>query len=99
MAIIANMNRGGSKPGERRGGRKKGSLNKATIERALMAEREVANAHETRLKLAKDHLEELVGFYAQMAISEPDEVEKWSKLRMEAASRLAPYQSPKLASS
>jgi hypothetical protein len=74
MAIIANMNRGGSKPGERRGGRKKGSLNKATIERALMAEREVANAHETRLKLAKDHLEELVGFYAQMAISEPDEV-------------------------
>jgi hypothetical protein len=86
MAIIANMNRGGSKPGERRGGRKKGSLNKATIERALMAEREVANAHETRLKLAKDHLEELIDFYAQMAISEPDEVEKWSKLRMEAAS-------------
>ena len=34
MAIIANINRGGSKPGERRGGRKKGSLNKATIERA-----------------------------------------------------------------
>ena len=88
--------RGGSKPGERRGGRKKGSLNKATIERALVAEREVANAHETRLKLAKDHFEELVGFYAQMAISEPDEVEKWSKLRIEAASRLAPYQSPKL---
>jgi hypothetical protein len=27
---------------------------------------------------------------------QPDEVEKWSKLRMEAASRLAPYQSPKL---
>ena len=50
MAIIANMNRGGSKPGERRGGRKKGSLNKATIERALMAEREVANANETRQK-------------------------------------------------
>ena len=96
MAIIAIMNRGGSKPGERRGGRKKGSLNKATIERALMAEREVANANETRQKLAKDHLEELVNFYARMAISKPDEVEKWSKLRMEAASRLAPYQSPKL---
>ena len=96
MAIVANMNRGGSKPGERRGGRKKGSLNKATIERALMAEREVANANEIRQKLAKDHLEELVNFYARMAISTPDEVEKWSKLRMEAASRLAPYQSPKL---
>ena len=96
MAIVANMNRGGSKPGERRGGRKKGSLNKATIERALMAEREVANANETRQKLAKDHLEELVNFYARMAISKPDEVEKWSKLRIEAASRLAPYQSPKL---
>ena len=95
MAIIAIMNRGGSKPGERRGGRKKGSLNKATIERALMAEREVANANEIRQKLAKDHLEELVNFYARMAISKPDEVEKWSKLRMEAASRLAPYQSPK----
>jgi hypothetical protein len=92
MAIIANMNRGGSKPGERRGGREKGSLNKATIERALMAEREVANANEPRQKLAKDHLEELVDFYAQMSISEPDEVEKWSKLRMQAAS----YQSPKL---
>jgi hypothetical protein len=89
MAIIANMNRGGSKPGERRGGREKGSLNKATIERALMAEREVANANEPRQKLAKDHLEELVDFYAQMSISEPDEVEKWSKLRMQAASRLA----------
>jgi hypothetical protein len=96
MAIIADMNRGGSKPGERRGGRKKGSLNKATIERALMAEREIATASETRQKLAKDHLEELVDFYARMSISEPDEVEKWSKLRMEAASRLAPYQSPKL---
>jgi hypothetical protein len=88
MAIIANMNRGGSKPGERRGGRKKGSLNKATIERALMAEREVANANETRQKLAKDHLEELVNFYARMAISKPDEVEKWSKLRMQAALHL-----------
>ena len=74
----------------------KGVADKPTIERALMAEREVANANETRQKLARDHLEELVDFYAQMSISEPDEVEKWSKLRMEAASRLAPYQSPKL---
>jgi hypothetical protein len=38
-----------------------------------MAEREVANANETRQKLPKDHLEELVDFYAQMAISEPDD--------------------------
>ena len=42
-----NMPRGGSKPGERRGGRKKGSLSEATIERALKAERELVNANET----------------------------------------------------
>ena len=93
MAIIANMNRGGSKPGERRGGRKKGSLNKATIERRLDG-RTRGREPPTKpgQKLARDHLEELVDFYAQMSISEPDEVEKWSKLRMQAAS----YQSPKL---
>jgi hypothetical protein len=34
-----------------------------------MAEREVANANEIRQKLAKDHLEELVNFYARMAIT------------------------------
>ena len=27
---------------------------------------------------------------------QPDELEEWSKLRMESSSRLAPYQSPKL---
>jgi hypothetical protein len=42
-----NMPRGGSKPGERRGDRKKGSLSEATIERALKAERELVNANET----------------------------------------------------
>src|SRR6476660_10366 len=42
-----NMPRGGSKPGERHGGRKKGSLSEVTIERALKAERELVNANET----------------------------------------------------
>ena len=53
------MPRGGSKPGERRGGRKKGSLSEATIERALKAERELVNAN---------HLEDLPEFYAQTSL-------------------------------
>jgi hypothetical protein len=52
---------GGSRPGERRGGRKKGALNKATRERMEMARRELdaAATGKARRPLAKERLEEL----------------------------------------
>ena len=67
---------GGSKKGERRGGRQKGSLNKATIERLEQAkiiqqledqarqigstDKQVANLTTSKRKLPKDELEELM---------------------------------------
>jgi hypothetical protein len=55
-----NMPRGGSKPGERRGGRKKGSLSEATIERALKAERELVNANETGKSSPVENIERVI---------------------------------------
>jgi hypothetical protein len=50
---------GGSKKGERRGGRKKGTPNKATIERALAAEGYLTKARQEGRPLAKEMLEQV----------------------------------------
>src|SRR5262249_43413537 len=57
----------GAKPGERRGGRLKGSRNKATIERALIAERVANEAKMAGKKLAKEVLDQFMVLFAGMA--------------------------------
>ena len=112
----------GAKPGERRGGRGKGTLNKATLESlererirsqidvaTAGAERTITQAQAIGRKLAKDRLEELTEIFIgaaayfqprSSAIGEAnqnadwDKFEKWGRLAMDCASKLAPYQSP-----
>lgn len=61
----------GAAPGERRGGREKGSKNKSTIEKELLAaeiaSRTAMHAHETGDKLAKDALNEAMKLAGGMA--------------------------------
>jgi hypothetical protein len=76
------MPRGGSKPGERRGGRKKGTPNKRT------AERQAAIAAITAS--GKDP----ISFFADLLRNEQAPLD----LRFQAAKELAPYAHPKLAS-
>lgn len=58
----------GSKPGERRGGRAKGQSNRATIERAKIAEKILAEqAGKPGRSLAKDKLEEFAEMFAGLA--------------------------------
>lgn len=105
----------GSKPGERRGGRKKGTPNLKTIEKKILEARE-AGAKGAPVILGKETLAEFVVFYRGMAAKyqpkasdnpyEMDEktlpiwedrmnkFERWSKLAVECAKYLAPYQSP-----
>lgn len=99
----------GAKPGERRGGRVKGMPNKTTIERALIAERTVADAQASGKKLAKEVLDDFMQLFAGMAAhyqptppsaprqnanQNPAEFEKWALHAVDAARMLAPYQSP-----
>lgn len=104
------MSGGGAKKGERRGGRRKGSLNKVDIERALIAERQVEASVAAGKKLAKEVLEEFMHLFAGMAAHHqpltrtmmpdpnrepnPGMFEKYAKLAIDCADKLAPYQSP-----
>ena len=94
----------GSKPGERRGGRKKGTPNRSTLER----QRELSNvvgADACAGRLGKEVLAEAMGEFYALAMRyhpggrEPDEAKftRYLKLASDIASDLAPYQSPKLA--
>lgn len=90
------MPRGGSKPGERRGGRKKGEPNKASIKR----EAEIKEAVEARgHKLAKDIMGELLndalGQFSAMHKSDKSYAETRQAV-FDMASDLAPYQSPRM---
>jgi hypothetical protein len=103
----------GSKPGERRGGRPKGGKNRATLERAVVAERIMNETQMAGRKLGKEVLEEFMILYSGLAgafqpksaadieawsnSSKEAKFEKYSKLAMKAAHDLAEYQSPKLA--
>lgn len=82
----------GAKPGERRGGKKKGQLNRATIERAALAERIMAEAAgRPGRKLGREIVEDFAIMFGGLAsmfqpqpsvpgapLTEPD-VEKWAK--------------------
>ena len=92
------MSGGGSEPGEGRGGRQKGTRNKATIECALMAARGTAEANATGQRLAKEVLEDFMRLFADMAATadrNTEQFEKWARLAIETAKALAPFQSPR----
>jgi hypothetical protein len=79
----------GSQPGERRGGRQKGTLNRrTTILRDL--------ALDGNRRLAVEHMAEVLEFYTQKVTDDPEQREHWQRCRLEAATRLAKYQSPQL---
>ena len=100
----------GAKPGERRGGRVKGTPNRATIEKAKIAEQVMARAEMRGEQLAKEVLNDFMQLFAGMAATHqpipegqsiplgrrPDETkfEKWARLAVQCAKDLAPYQSP-----
>ena len=96
--------------GKKTGGRVKGTPNRATVQKALIAEQVVARAEMTGRKLAKEVLDEFMHLFAGMAASTqplppgmpvppgrvPDEAkfEKYARLAIQCAKDLAPYQSP-----
>lgn len=98
------MPKGGARPGA---GRPPGP-SRATVEKALIAERTVQEARATGKKLGKERLEELMEIFigatayfqpalaagAQNANANWDKFEKWARLAMECAAKLTPYQSP-----
>jgi hypothetical protein len=92
------MPRGGSRPGERRGGRQKGVPNRRTTEAALLAERAVIEAAASGKQLAREILREFMCEFAAEARANRTKkrlFEKWSRLACEQAARLAPYESPR----
>lgn len=98
----------GAKPGERRGGRVKGVPNKATIEKAKIAELTVVEARAVGKRLAKKLLEDFALRFAEIAAhyqpalpgAKPNQYEneekfyKNAELAIDCAHKLAPYQSP-----
>jgi len=90
----------GAKPGERRGGRKKGVKNKLTLEKLRLLKESADSAGG---KLAMDNLAKLMGKcvalaerYEPFVGEEPDEVAfvRFVRLSSNLARALAPYQSP-----
>lgn len=103
------MPRGGSKPGERRGGRQKGTPNKVTAEQALSAERVLAKAKVSGRRLGKEVLDYYMHVFAEIADSEraaaltekPENArehearfERFAKYAIDCAQKLGPFQSP-----
>jgi hypothetical protein len=93
----------GAKPGERRGGRSRGTPNRATIERTKRAELEMAEAKAAGRKLCKDLLEDFAFQFADLASfyrsrNDLREYERWSLHAVSAAKEAARYQSPQLRS-
>jgi hypothetical protein len=89
----------GASKGERRGGRAKGTPNKATVERALIAARVTAEAEMRGQRLGKEILAKYAAIFDEMAdarLLEGNvvEFEKYARLACSIARDLAPYQSP-----
>ena len=94
--------------GRKTGGRRRGTPNKATIERALIAARTVADTRAEGKKLAKEVLQEFMELFAGMAAyyqptpahlpPNPNENEpqflRYAGLAVECAKAVAPFQSP-----
>lgn len=92
----------GSKPGERRGGRKPGVPNKVTLFREAET---VAKQHASGMKLGKEIMQEAANYFLNLAAKyqiigdTPDEKKFHEYLKTAAliAKDLAPYESPRLA--
>jgi hypothetical protein len=89
----------GASKGERRGGRAKGTPNKATVERAVIAARVTAEAEMRGQRLGKEILAKYAAVFDEMAdarLLEGNvvEFEKYARLACSIARDLAPYQSP-----
>jgi hypothetical protein len=105
LAMGGPMPQGGKRPNA---GRKPGIPNRATIERALIAERVMARATMEAKPLGKETLDMFMTEFAALAEhyrpalpgqpANPNEDEerylKFARLAVDAASRLTPYQSP-----
>jgi hypothetical protein len=94
------MPRGGSKPGERRGGRQKGTPNRKTVERNLLVERMLEHppAGIETGKLGREVLAQYMNTFDQLAeqyrkTNEP-KFRQYAELTVACAKALAPYQSP-----
>jgi len=99
----------GARPGERRGGRAKGTPNKATVEKLAIAERVRNKSRRAGKKLAIEVLEEIMeAFYDRFIYYQPafgsmapnpnqdaKLFRKYARLTVAAAKALLPYQSPK----
>ncbi len=99
----------GARPGERRGGRAKGTPNKATVEKLAIAERVRNKSRRAGKKLAIAVLQELMSAFAELVAyyqpavgsmaPNPNQNEKmfrkYARLTFLAAKALLPYQSPK----
>jgi hypothetical protein len=95
----------GARPGERRGGRAKGTRNKITLKKAVEIEQK---ARVKGVKLGKEILSDLANvFYSTAAAYQPAppgrpekpganaaEFLNYARLAMECAAKLAPYESP-----
>jgi hypothetical protein len=89
----------GSRPGERRGGRTKGTPNRATAERAAIAARIAGEAEMRGQKLGKEILAKYAGLFDEMAdachlAEDVAGFERWARLACATAKDLAPYQNP-----
>jgi hypothetical protein len=90
----------GAKPGERRGGRAKGTPNRTTTEAALRAAREVQEAKQSGRKLGKEILSEFANIFRERAFKARTNEKRfavWARLACDTAARLAPYESPQYA--
>jgi CBS domain-containing protein len=100
------MPRGGKRPNA---GRRRGSKGKATIEKAIIAERDLAEAKASGRKLGKEVLDHYMHVFAEIADTEraaalaekPEyaseheaRFERFARYAIDCAHKLAPYQSP-----
>jgi hypothetical protein len=88
MAKVAKSSGRGSKPGERRGGRKKGTRNRKTAETIKVIEETGVTPLQFMLDVMRGKAPDGSG---------PAEIIAFTTLRFEAAKAAAPYVHPKLA--
>jgi hypothetical protein len=95
------MPRGGAQPGERRGGRKKGTPNRRTVEARLLAGRletsPLGVPEGATAMLGKEVLAKYMIVFDQLAAKHADEpvlFQRYASAAVECAKLLAPYQSP-----
>ena len=100
------MPRGGKRPNA---GRRRGSKNRATIEKAIIAERDIAEAQASGRKLGKEVIDHYMHVFAEIADTEraaaltekPENArehearfERFARYAIDCAQKLAPFQSP-----